>query len=602
MPEPEDRHGRILFPFLCLLCGTLSVLFAVILLLPHADRTLGSVLGLRDFPGSFLIRFSHLFYLFLFLGLSLGLGSLWGRSLLRKTLFEDLLLEKHRRLIPVFLFLTAVLFHGFIEWKIYRCFPITSDEFSYLFQAKVFASGHITAPAHPLQRFFDSAFIASSNGRLFSIMPLGWPLIMALWAWLGIPWLANPLISSLSVVLLYQIGSRAYSRGIGFWAALLMALSPFHAYMSGTFFAHPCSLFLTLLALRVFMHLDREKASLRSYAVFGLLGAIIAIVHHFDVFLVAPLMGLLGIRSITGRAGIRSRFVLCVAVMFGVFLAFTLSSNHALTGSWSKVPYEAYLENQNFLGEIPPTGRLVGIYSLLQLKTHLARLAAQILVLNIVLFPLAPLFAFLPVLLPTRTRWDFIFLTCFLCMLLAYLFYLCGGGFQFGPRYYFPAMGLIYLLILRGFSGLHRLIHDSRWKRRLQNAVPSLLVLVFSYEMGMTAGTLSMIRDVVHYARNFEEIAGVFEERGVEHSLFFVRLAEEVVDFGPAGVHLTVRNDPFFRNENLTAVDLGPRNRDLIDYYPDRRYFLCELRPISPLGNSALPCEEFFRHPTDLNR
>jgi len=261
-------------------------------------------------------------------------------------------------------------------------------------------------------------------------------------------------------------------------------------------------------------------------------------------------------------------------ILVGTVLCFTFLLNDRMTGSPFRATHQAYLENDNYLGEIPSTRSLVGVGSPAELKQRTIRLAKQILMLNLVLFPLAPVLLFLPVLSRGRSRHDIFLVACVMCVFIAYLFYWCRGGFQFGPRYYYPLVGIFYLLIVRSFWGLVRFWANTAWGRRMQKATCFGLLIVFVCQGGVTAAAMRIVSDVSEYAKEIEDIGGWFESRGIRNSVIFLRPSAQNGDSDPKDLFIMVRNEPDFSDTNLTAVDLVSENVEVMKYYPDRRYFL----------------------------
>lgn len=476
----------------------------------------------------------------------------------------------------VLLFTGFLLAYGVAEILAFQKFPLTPDEFAYLFQAKIIASGKIAVPAHPLQKFFTSAFLVESRGELFSIMPIGWSLFLAPWIWVRLPWLANPFLTALSGWLVYRLGRELFDGRTGLTAALLFLVSPYAVYMGGTFFAHPLSLFLVLACALGSTRMDRgESPRLRVWIYLGLALAAVPIVHHFDLFVLTPFLAVLVKPLVRGKAPDRHGILLAAAICLVAFALFTGWHNDRLTGNPLRVPHELYQEQQNFLGEIPPagSGTMVGISSPEEFRSRLRRLSTQLLQLNIVIFPLAPLWILVPFFSRDRKRWDPLLMAAFCCLCAAYLFYRCRGGIQFGPRYYYPAAGFLFLLAARAFWLLAGRLRNGCF----QKWPAVLFLLALGYELSVSAGTLRMVQDVTDYAAKIEDVGGWFEKRGVRNSVIFLTPSAEDVNTDAIKIYLRVRNEPDFSDVNLTASDRGPENVELMDFYPGRRFFLYEI-------------------------
>ena len=598
--QANTAQGKSRIPAHCFGWGVFLALLAVLLLTEGRAVAFKKFAGIPEFPNHLLFQVvAWLRFAFVGFGLSLVLcGWLW-KPVFSRVLAGDLLESVSDQKIAAGLLLVTLPVYLLLEWFAFQRFPLTPDEFAYLFQAKTLASGNLTAPAHPLQRFFTSAFIAESDGRLFSIMPAGWSFFLVPWVWAGAAWIANPLLSSLSVLLVFRIGKTVYDKTTGCMAALLMAASPFFVYTSGTFFAHPLSLFLVLACTLGAIRLEKQGGAWYVYLLIGLLIGTIPIVRHLDVFLLLPMLALLGLRFLRSPGRSRAKLLLLAASLLLVFAAFTSWYNERLTGSPTRVPHEVYLENDNYLGEIPRHTSLVGISSVGQLKVRIRRLLGQLFQLNLVLFPLAPLLIFVPILLPGRTKWDGVFTCAVLCMFVAYLFYWCRGGLQFGPRYYHPAVGFFCLLIFRAFRALHRCLARRREGKAQAGGLSRLISLAFAlvvcFEVGISTGTARMVKDVADYAMIIQDVGGWFARRGIQNSLVFLSPSPEDEATDATKIFLRVRNKPDFSDTNLTASDRGAENRELMDFYPDRRYFLYEIDTDRMLRGEEMRWKEIDR-------
>ena len=598
--QGSDSAEKSKIPAFCFGLGVFLILLTFLLLTEDHAVALKRLLGHPEFPNHLLFQaVVCLRYALGVFGLSLLLSAWLWKPVFSRLLAGDLFERVGEKKIAAVLLAVTFPAYLLLGWFVFQKFPSTPDEFAYLFQARILASGSVTTLAHPLQEFFKSAFIAESEGRLFSIMPPGWSFFLVPWVWAGAPWIANPLLSSLSVLLVFLIGKSVYNRTTGCVAAFLMAVSPFFAYMSGTFFAHPLTLFLVLAATYGYIRIDKGGKRGSAYVVLGIVMGTIPIVHHLDIFLLFPVFVLLAVRFLRASGRIRGRIFLLAVTLLTVFVVFTSWYNVRLTGSPTQVPHEAYLDDENFLGEIPTHTSIIGISSFGQLKVRIRRLLAQVFQLNLAMFPLAPVLIFLPILLPGRSKWDVILTCSVLCVLFAYLFYWCRGGLQLGPRYYYPAAGFLYLLIVRGFCALFG--HADRRPKgngshgRLQRAVSLAFLLVVCFQVGLSSGILRMLKDAADYAILLEDVGGWFERRGIRNALVFISPSPEDKNTDAVKIFLRVRNEPDFSDTNLTASDRGEKNRDLMDFYPERRYFLYEIDINRMVGGEEMRWKEMSR-------
>lgn len=454
----------------------------------------------------------------------------------------------------------------------FQGYPLTPDEFAYLYQARLLAHGRMNAPCHPLQEFFTTAFIAHHDCRVFSIMPMGWSLLLAPAILVGAPWVVSPVCTSLAVALTYSVGSSIYSPRTGLLAAALMAVCPFVAGNSGTYLPHQASLVCFLFFLVLFVRAEQGTAGWKHYCLIGLAMAAIAAVHELDVSLCAPFLFVWLRRSLRpGHRHQRRLILFAVSVFIAVAGAFTLWRNWLLTGSALQVPFEVYADDENFLSvnfvRTPP----IGIYSLEMLRERCAWTLKRLALLNVWLFPCAPLFLFMAPCLGSKTRrWDVLLLSSMASLWAAYMLYNSWGGIQFGPRYYLPTVGTASLLIAETLLRI-----GAKSRGRSLGALRLFVALSFASTIGCSAAFLRFLPEVVRYARTIQDVGALLAEKNIHHSIVFLGLSQADAEADPTRVYLRIRNTPELNDDNLVAVDRGDDNKRLMEFYPDRRYFKC---------------------------
>jgi len=132
---------------------------------------------------------------------------------------------------------------------------LAGDEHLALFQSRVFAAGHLTGlfPPELVYRliptnYIDRWLIASGSGRVASMYWPGFSLILVPFTLLGAPWACNPLLASLSLVLIAKLAARLTSDPrAGGWAMLFTLGSPGFVGMALSYFSMSAHLFLNLL-------------------------------------------------------------------------------------------------------------------------------------------------------------------------------------------------------------------------------------------------------------------------------------------------------------------------------------------------------------------
>ncbi|MBN2056947.1 hypothetical protein JW905_18620 [bacterium] len=329
--------------------------------------------------------------------------------------------------------------------KLLHGIPHVQDSVAYLFQAKIFATGRVWAPAPPIPEFFQHQYIIIDQQRMFSQYPFGFPLLLAGGVLVGAPWLIPPLLGALNILLLWRLGTALYNRGTAITTVLLAAGSPFFLLMHGSFMSHSAGLFYCLIALHCLLPSSRSHPWLRGIAGgagLGLLGATRP--------LSALAIGLICATALLVDLAKQKRAALprmCgaaigMAAVMGIFLAY----NHAITGHPFSTGYDSYM-GRSIVDE------KLGFSGKHSLSRGLNNTDSQLTYLMAALFRwpaflvLAPLM--ITLLRPDRQKADAWLAGGFLVYMGAYCLYL-RAGICYGPRFYFEALPFILLLSARG--------------------------------------------------------------------------------------------------------------------------------------------------------
>ncbi|MFZ2989922.1 hypothetical protein [Ideonella sp.] len=140
---------------------------------------------------------------------------------------------------------------------IYRAHPLSMDEYAPYLQAQIFAQGDLAWHVEPslLDRIavpkFQQYFLAADaqTGRIASMYWPGLALLMTPFAWLGVPWLLNPLLTAGSLLLIHALGRRMGGgrAATGGWAMLLALASPVIWINGMGFYSMPAHLAANLM-------------------------------------------------------------------------------------------------------------------------------------------------------------------------------------------------------------------------------------------------------------------------------------------------------------------------------------------------------------------
>jgi len=149
----------------------------------------------------------------------------------------------------------AALAAGLCALVCYSCVgpvPHVEDGVAYLYQAKTFLAGGFYQPSPPAAMAFDARFcwiFMDDLGRSYGIFPPGWPLLLAAGVTAGVPWLVNPLLVGLGLLLVWKLVNLTDDRPTAALAIVLLALSPFVVLQGASFMSHPATLLWILVAM-----------------------------------------------------------------------------------------------------------------------------------------------------------------------------------------------------------------------------------------------------------------------------------------------------------------------------------------------------------------
>lgn len=231
-----------------------------------------------------------------------------------------------------------------LAWVVLERAPHVPDEVCYIFQAKYFAQGRLWVPPPPDPDAFFIPFTLIENGRWYAATTPGWPALLAGGYFFGVPWLVNPLLGGVAILLAHALLRRLYGRGVADGTVLLLAASPWLLWMSASLMPHPATLVFALLALLGTVQ-AREQGSAWGGALAGLSCGALLHVRPLEAVIVAAVAGLWWLFG--GRKKLRVTPLAAALVAGGAMAGFFLAYNKALTGEATQTPINRYL-NQTF--------------------------------------------------------------------------------------------------------------------------------------------------------------------------------------------------------------------------------------------------------------
>ncbi len=240
-------------------------------------------------------------------------------------------------------------------WFSYERHPHVPDEVAYLLQARYFADGMLWMPAPPAPLAFNLDLMHYEATRWYTPTPPGWPAVLALGVLAGVPWLVNPVLGAVNVLLAHRVLGSMYDRRTARLATLLLSTSPWFVFMSMNFMTHQATLCLGLLAAVAVARIREDRVrdghvrgmSLVTACLGGLAIGGASIVRPLEGLAMALLLGLWSLpprwwqawRTPMAFAG--SALLTLGTVASGVLVR---PYNRAMTGDPSYFPIMAYID------------------------------------------------------------------------------------------------------------------------------------------------------------------------------------------------------------------------------------------------------------------
>lgn len=535
-------------------------------------------------------------FLFLAVGLYPWLG--WLERLAENAL--DWLLACRPWVLMLTLFAFAFALANIISLAVFQHIAHIPDSISQLFQARLFASGHLYLPSPHFREFFDSLHIIN-NGHWYSQYPPFHSVLLALGALAGMPWIVNPLLGALTAPTVYLLGREVYDERTGRFAGVLAGLSPFIINMSAEFMNHTSTLLLLTLALLFFFRLLKQ-GRIRHALLAGLFLGLAAGTRPFTALAMMIPFAVYAIRSAQVAAwssgpvkdtrppghgvtrplfGFAMRYgllLLTLTLCVGLMLVYNRLVNGAALRFGYVVRWGAGHEigfgHSGWGASHTPLRGLVNTGNNLN-------------GLNRYLFEW-PLPGLLPLVLlflsGAAHKEDRLLLASFLALTIAYSFYwyqdLC-----FGPRFLFESTGVLVLLTARGFQAVGPLLRrrfgltlsDASVRRMFLRVLP--LALLVTAGIGIPPLYLNKYRS--YYGIDASLVQTV-QARRLKNALVFC------YDLGDAYSWNSLNlNGPV-----VYAQDYGGLNSALTVAYPDRQYFYGNGDSLVPIPQIAFPHSE----------
>ncbi|MGJ5620576.1 hypothetical protein [Sulfitobacter sp. MF3-043] len=461
-----------------------------------------------------------------------------------------------------------------LAWTVFDRVPHVQDELAYLFQARTFAHGALWSPApvEGARAALDYYLLDIRGDQWLSVTAPGWPAVLAIGVLAGVPWLVNPVLTGLSVLLVHDIVRRTVNRNRADLVALLMATSPWVLATGASLMTHSTALIMALLGWWCLLRAGR--GSTRRDVILGLCAGLalgwMFVTRPLDGVIVSGLTGLWLLRRLPTGVG---QVVACA--MGGILTGSVyLVWNQAVTGELLLAPQADYLsrlwpDTANTFGfgaNVGPPDKSWGALDIwvghspaeatLSLLNGFVALNTEL--LGWTFGSLVPIWALL--LWHRRlTGFDRAMLVVFLVIVATLFFYWFTGTFYIGPRYWHVALLPALVLSAAGVEEIARWMPEHH-RGRFGYVV--LMLCVVSLISFMPWRSISKYHGYGGYTGDIRR-QGVAENWG--HALVIVSTE------GNVGSALYL-NDPFLSPDQPVFVrDLGSDgNAATIAAFPDR--------------------------------
>jgi hypothetical protein len=474
----------------------------------------------------------------------------------------------------------VLLFTASLSFFIYERHPHVQDEVVYLYQARYLANAEVTAPAAPVAEAFSIYMIPYKSARWYSPFPPGWPALLAVGILLGAPWLVNPVLAGVNILLTYILVQELYSRRTAHIAVLLLCISPWQIFMGMGFMSHPFTLTCALLAA-VAMVRARKTGRAGWGWLSGFAAGVVGLIRPLDGFAIAGLLGLWAI----GIGGRRLRAASILGFVLGAVLmnATVLPYNKLLTGDPTLSPLMDYYDkyfgpNTNSLGFGP--GRGLG-WALDPFPGHspfeaLINANLNTFSLNIELFGWgigSLLLVALILFSGSLRKSDYLMLAVIITVFGLYSLYWFSGGPDFGARYWYLMLVPLVILATRAVEFLEHAIE--RPSRRV-TAKPGLVmatVLSLCFFTLVNYFPWRALDKYHHYLGMRPGIENLAKEHRFGKSLVLIR-GDSHPDYESAWVYNPL---DFSADAPVYAWDLSPEIRQqVLNAFPDRPVWVVE--------------------------
>lgn len=366
----------------------------------------------------------------------------------------------------------------------YQNHPHVPDEVQYLFQARYLSEGRLAIDVPPVPRAFVTYLTTSSPHGWYTVMPPGWPAILAVGAFFDLEHWVNPVLTGVNLLLMALLLQAWYGPRVRQAGVLLLAASPWSLFLGMSFMPQTATLTLALLAAA---GVERSRASgAAAWAWFaGAALGVLAIVRQLDALIAAAALGLTAL----GLGARRLRPAATAGLVLGAMAvaALLLPYNARFTGDGLVFPVMVYMNalhgpGSNNYGFGPDRGMGWALdprpgHDLIDgvINTNLNATVTQVELFGWGAGSLV--FVLIHVLRGRLERADRAFLCTAFIVWAAYFANYFSGGPDFGARYWYLVLPSLIALTARGIHTFDTITGLAQRKGTVMAVVASLVAI-----------------------------------------------------------------------------------------------------------------------------
>jgi hypothetical protein len=475
----------------------------------------------------------------------------------------------------VFLFAIGFIFFSTLSFLLHGkdntyVVSVDLDSIAYFIQAKIFSTGQINVPSHELKEFFTTGYFIN-DGKYYSMYLIGWPFLLSLGIRIGFPWIINPIVGLLTLLVTYLIGQEIYDKNTGLFAAILLLFSPMFHFFTPSFLSEPSSLFFSSLFFYFMVKTLKEPKALTSSLAGCSLG-ISFLIRPYSAFSIAlPVMGYFFFSFLRDKRKYLSPLI-TVVLTFSPFLFLFFVYNYLQTGSILLTPYQ-YYNKFNALGFGLRSFDVFMEAKQFTLLDGIKNLSINLVLLNwgTVLF----LFIFLfLIIINKKNKWDLLLFANVFATVFLHFFY----HFR-NTRYYYAAFFAFFLLAARGIN-----LSDISFARILSvKPIKNLNYLfLFFIVIANIFVTLSpqKVWQRIEMQEQLRDPFNMVKGNRLNNSVVFLRSVPERYN----NIGCYIQNPLDFKGDVLFVRDLRERNIELMKYYPEKEFYIYEFDRLKKSG------------------